>query len=568
MDSAMSDAISSTSSQAKGNTKRSVDEDAANSLDIKPPAKKPRCKKRSLKAVDSSIQLPIDALGLVMEFLSPRQLFNLAFSCKTLQARITTPLVVKSALIHGGLPKQSMTELYQLMSNKAMHAPSPLRLLRLVNGKRCEFCRKSRVNIVRPKLGVFACWNCTACRMTKPWKYSWARRNKGIYDSIFVHPQVVSSEYAKCAYMWAKPRTDAFGEPIGCLATFGDLDRMFEHTRKGSSLTTYIEQNLLATTDTDGAYQEFNDSYSNALARSTEIATERFHKKVANKKTRTENKVAKVEKMTEDLRLMLNEPFRDMLLKKHQMKYDAWAIGISKLPVVRFDIAYVDKLLRPYIITPSKLRKKLLAEIANTINEIFSPLAKFSTLDFLSDEDPFDMALKTHFGTKFHDLPGLLGMVTEIEDCHVEAKKMVDERFFDRMEKGQLISALARLVQNDLSCILSLKPEDSVVRMRPTLVGAETTLARTVWLDSLTKEQKDNDQRFRQAYAIAMKVLPQAKQRLKDYRVWLQEKRPENWDRRLRALEKAYSYASMLPPLLAENLKALDKKVSTIVDYY
>jgi hypothetical protein len=64
-----------------------------------------------------------------MEFLSPRQLYNLAFSCKALRARVTTPLVVKSALIHdGGRTKRIMIELNSLMSKKAIHIRAPYQL--------------------------------------------------------------------------------------------------------------------------------------------------------------------------------------------------------------------------------------------------------------------------------------------------------------------------------------------------------------------------------------------------------------------------------------------------------
>ena len=93
-----------------------------------------------------------------------------------LQKAVTTKMVVKSALIHGGLAKKSMEELYALMSNHSLHVPSPLRLLRISNGKCCEFCLKDKVNHIRPGIGVFACWDCVTNNvggrgsLTKVWK--------------------------------------------------------------------------------------------------------------------------------------------------------------------------------------------------------------------------------------------------------------------------------------------------------------------------------------------------------------------------------------------------------------
>ena len=92
-------------------------EDACNDEDdSKPPAKRAR-KKGALTAA-TSITLPLDALSFIMEFLSPRQLFNLAFTCKTLRNFVTTKLVVCTSLIHGGHAKQTMAQLYKLMSSR------------------------------------------------------------------------------------------------------------------------------------------------------------------------------------------------------------------------------------------------------------------------------------------------------------------------------------------------------------------------------------------------------------------------------------------------------------------
>ena len=73
---------------------------------------------------------------------------------------MNTKMVIQSALIHGGHAKKSMEELFALMKNHSIHIPSALRLLRICNGKYCEFCLQDKVNHVRPGFGVFACWDC------------------------------------------------------------------------------------------------------------------------------------------------------------------------------------------------------------------------------------------------------------------------------------------------------------------------------------------------------------------------------------------------------------------------
>jgi len=145
-----------------------------------------------------SVNICEDALVHAMEYLGPRDLLRISSSCKVLRENITTSLVVKSAMIHGGHAKSTVSELYKLVQLMSIYVPSSLRLLRLVNGKRCEFCFQSRVNYVRSDVGVFACWTCLTRRgLTKAWKKSWVRykRNSEAYDAVFYHPRVACSRF-------------------------------------------------------------------------------------------------------------------------------------------------------------------------------------------------------------------------------------------------------------------------------------------------------------------------------------------------------------------------------------
>ena len=105
----------------------------------------------------SSVDLNEDALSLVMEFLAPKELYRMSLTCKALRACVTTKMVVRSAIMQGGNVKTSVKELYDLLKKNAIHAPSALRLLRLVNGKCCEVCHSRRVNHVKSGFGVFIC---------------------------------------------------------------------------------------------------------------------------------------------------------------------------------------------------------------------------------------------------------------------------------------------------------------------------------------------------------------------------------------------------------------------------
>ena len=131
---------------SKQNNDDYEEEEEEGDEDSKPVANK-RSRGSSLKKMSeststsrsSSAPIPLDAMVTVMEMLPPRSLYNTALTCKSLRQMVTTKMVVSSALIHGGNAKKTMEELYALMSNHSMHVPSPLRLLRLANGKIVNF---------------------------------------------------------------------------------------------------------------------------------------------------------------------------------------------------------------------------------------------------------------------------------------------------------------------------------------------------------------------------------------------------------------------------------------------
>ena len=59
--------------------------------------------------------LPTSILQCIMDYLGPRELFNMAFLSKTLSGLVTTTMVVRSVLFSGGKGKRSFEQLYKLI---------------------------------------------------------------------------------------------------------------------------------------------------------------------------------------------------------------------------------------------------------------------------------------------------------------------------------------------------------------------------------------------------------------------------------------------------------------------
>eukprot|EP00978_Attheya_sp_CCMP212_P024175 scaffold75561_cov55-Attheya_sp.AAC.8 len=525
--------------------------------DSKPPAKRSR-------DTPGPALLNEDALFLVMEFLPPRDLFHTTFTCKALRDKVTTQVVVRSALIHGGHTKQICTTLDKLMSDKAIHVPSPLRLLRLINGKRCEICVAKKVNLVRPSLGVFACKDCMDNGdLTKVWDTTWDRyqQNKDAHDAIFNHPRLSTNRNWTKHNMWSDHRSDKAGELIGPLITFDDVDQMVSHAHGG--IDDYIQNVLCAPPDED--YVEFNETYAHTIERAARVIMEREVKKEARRKVTNQriidSRMNRIGKMIAKLAAMLDESFRDAALKRTNIAYNIVT------PCMRFNLPFVHNLMEPYIIIPGNIRKHILKEIADEINSKLRLIEEkhLWTLDFLSENDPFEAALKQHFSktalASYDNLFDNTRYVSPYSGYTVNRfeRGLADDKFFKFLKKDQLLDALAHLRVKDLSFLLL--PDENAVQRDP----LEKKLAKNIWFSNLDKDASD-DGRYSRAFASSQISFREATLALKAYSLWLMNKKNNDLRRLNFARHNAFESSSALPFLASKDFYGLYKHQDSAYD--
>ena len=377
-----------------------------------------------------------DALLLAMECLCPRDLLRISSSCKVLRESITTSLVVKSAMIHGGHAKTTVSELYKLVKPRSIYVPSPLRLLRLVNGKRCEFCFQSKVNFVRPYVGVFACWTCLTERgLTKAWRKSWVRykRNSEAYDAVFYHPRVACSPFSSIVFLWARRRS-AFSsagmrEFIGPIARFEDIDEM----ASSRDIETYLDNNSEA--PENDSSKEFVEAYDEIIGRSIRVGNERCEIKRVKTEKAHENKMNSINKMILKLQPRLDERWRDLATKFQKSRpYSLYHVS-RRHALATFEVSFVDHKLRPFVLTPSKMKTNKLNEVAEEINQVFQSIydSKFLDYEFLSRD-----------GTKEGLKTDCLKNLTTLDALHEAGafSGQIGETFFEHLENGRLFEAL------------------------------------------------------------------------------------------------------------------------------
>eukprot|EP00580_Thalassiosira_gravida_P017023 CAMPEP_0201668484 /NCGR_PEP_ID=MMETSP0494-20130426/19676_1 /ASSEMBLY_ACC=CAM_ASM_000839 /TAXON_ID=420259 /ORGANISM="Thalassiosira gravida, Strain GMp14c1" /LENGTH=588 /DNA_ID=CAMNT_0048148885 /DNA_START=109 /DNA_END=1872 /DNA_ORIENTATION=- len=491
--------------------------------------------------------LSSDALFVVMSFLHPRDLFHASFTCKTLRDMVTTKMVVQSALIHGGHAMKTMDELHALISSRSIHVPSPMRLLRLACGKVCEFCISAKVNHVRPSLGVFACWECVTNRsarqglfgLTKPWKRGWVRysknqENRDKYDAIFEHPRIAAtaSAYGMNYYIWSQHRYDRAGESVGPIVAWDNVDGMANHfgsanDMKNGGIDSYLTSNLNA--PEINSYKEFNEIYTDMQQKAKAAVQQREEmKRARNQKTKV-NKIAKAEKMLDDLTALIDLPFREFALKRTENKRfrDASA-KVSTTPCICIGTPFVDSLLLPYIITPSKMKKKILKELAENINSKLRLIAekKLLTMDFLSDSDPFEAGLKHYLREKLPNLEALFQ--EDISFCRIlNNKNRICHSFFSFLEADKLLSALVHMVNGDISpVLLAVDPSASIARSAIKKYREPTVakIAESIGFRCLKVNISRSKETLRKMFTAGQEEFQKVLGVLEEYSAWVRDK--------------------------------------------
>jgi len=103
--------------------------------------------------------LCLDVFSIVMSMLNPREMLRLSRCSKALMDMVTHENVVRNTIMIGGHAKKSLKASLDLLRDRKIFFPSPMRLLRIACGQKCEMpgCCKT-VHTIRSHFGVFCCF--------------------------------------------------------------------------------------------------------------------------------------------------------------------------------------------------------------------------------------------------------------------------------------------------------------------------------------------------------------------------------------------------------------------------
>lgn len=123
--------------------------------------------KRKKRRIASNDPLPTamvfqneDLTSVIVEYLDGKSiLFAMVYISKMLRSLVTYQHAVSCAM---ATPKgeRRMRSLATLIRKGCIYTPSPMRILRLGMGKRCERCNRTKTNHIN-SLGLFLCRSCT-----------------------------------------------------------------------------------------------------------------------------------------------------------------------------------------------------------------------------------------------------------------------------------------------------------------------------------------------------------------------------------------------------------------------
>jgi hypothetical protein len=440
----------------------------------------------------AKVSLGIDVMSLVMDFLGPRDLFHVAMCSKALLATPTVTQVVKSALFHGGPSALTIEYLQPLYKLQSIYPVSPVRLLRLVNGRKCEKCLRARRRIQNGQ-SVLYCKGCFFPRDLNSFEdsNSYLRRLPN-EDFEMLREQIIRQ--ARLAFCFKEggfyvatrhqEMTTVHGktERWGSLIVFDDFETV--KTQYAGNLAQFMSEKDPELPSTD-QYEEFLKACQMTEARLKQLKpVDRQRIKSDARTERTSQKIQQVEKKVSQLREMLDPAWRDILLRRGESGREG-----RDEPCIEFFCDAVDMLLFKYVLSPTKLIEKHMVGIAEKIRLLVDRLETFRSGWFLSDTEAFDLKIRSQLQNQYPDLLSLIRGAYR------------DKDFYSELEQGCYFTILDRWYEHNFGFLFM---PDNKVESHPSYRFNEEELYSSAWSFTSAKNEDKNhpiEVKLRMTYA-------------------------------------------------------------------
>jgi hypothetical protein len=357
----------------------------------------------------------------ILQYLDPRTLLNVSYTCKELNDAVTVPMALTSAMMIGGHSLTSMTVLYELMKKASIYPPKAKRILLISVGRICELCKDNNVSHLRRGHGVFACWDCVRNRYT-----GCIRKEGDLFESnpiacnrVLSHPRVArrlsewrhvqehiqeESELAKASgilhhvldadgtpvhlhgsltvkdmqnFIWTKRLTDTEGDGVGPILLKDMLLALCEEARMISPTERCLINEKLealgAPSASDSRYEDFVQTYEANIS----IALDKQHERKEQRQMAMDRyvrvRVETARKFISDLMESVDDPnIASFLNYRENINFHNPYLRLkyNQRPI-KMCVYWVDKVLREHLKAPSRMNNKRIKQLSNQLKEAY-----------------------------------------------------------------------------------------------------------------------------------------------------------------------------------------------------
>jgi len=441
-------------------------------------------------------EIPFDALpALCIERIfgmldSPQDLYNIAFSSKLLMSLVTPEAVVRSAVFNNLRKRDKgnrkiMSNVMGHIRNRAIHVPSPHRILRLLNAQKCEMgegCWGRNLNTGNSQalnpgcynrpFGLALCDKCVRFGTTKVPYSHFSRFQKG----VAFHQWNLLMNPARDP----KSSTDPIKGPLLQVLelqqienTYADnedkklaLDGMVQKALSNDSkfCPIHYEEKAAAYQEIwENAEKEADDYVDAAVEKDQEKFRERRKERITKRMTRIRSIYTSLEEILDDCAL------KDLALDCTWLESDERC--------VRFTCHIVEQKLTNIISAPASASERSILNAAESIKEIFNTLHEKNFFQYSYIEHSSNRLRKG-----IHEY-----CVSETTPLKIMQSSLTgDVHFIQALEEDKPVRALIRALsqmRNAFPRIFALSVVRSNIQEAESRVDDFRKLAEVVWTE-------------------------------------------------------------------------------------
>mmetsp|Transcript_26575 Transcript_26575/g.40333 ORF Transcript_26575/g.40333 Transcript_26575/m.40333 type:complete len:668 (+) Transcript_26575:281-2284(+) len=364
---------------------------------------------------NNHLNLIDDVFSIVMSLLAPREMLRLSLCSKSLTKMVTYEDVVRNAILTGGHGRNSLRRIMELLKKGQIHFPSPLRLLRITCGQKCEIPNcPNTVHTIRAQFGVFCCFPCIQSEaLTQSIAHSGIKEGSDEKFCLLLHhPRTARYECKRKITLWRKPFQTAAGEWCGPLITYESIQKhqlllLQQNNNENSTIKQQQQEDdanlnpLLLDSTADISNHNHHYSYDAKLYQlllqmdetAMEKATTEESKERKAREARVQKyrrlKLEKLESTVVKIQALLDPRWKELALQRHycsndgEVRYQVLAETQEYNPRFECQLVQHMKCIRNLIQAPRRhSSQKKIIKMADAIGKIFEQIYEYGFHDF------------------------------------------------------------------------------------------------------------------------------------------------------------------------------------------